>query len=738
MSPYIQALRRASVAITGLSLILVLLAWATSVHAHVTRIVIDLRTTAFAGATFGSVGQYEQIVGRAFGELDPHDPRNAIIQDIELAPRNARGKVEYVASFQMFKPLDMTKASGLMWHDVPNRGNRAGFPVDSRNNGDVQVNTGWQGENAGGVAHPASPDSPLPIIPSLRDWVKVPIVKNQDGSAIKGVVMGRILNASGVNSQPMIVHSNPVPYKPVTLDTTQARLVSRVHETIEGRITGEARVASADWAWASCNATNPFPGTPDPTQICVRGGFVADRVYQVVFTTQDPPVLGIGFASFRDVGSFFKNSMEEQNPIAGKIRWVIGRGSSQSGNYLRAYLHLGFNEDEAGRQVQDGMWPIIAGRRVALNFRFAMPDGVLKLYEPGSEGPQWWARYQDRVRGLPKRGILDRCRGTHTCPKVIEHFGAAEIWALKLGPEWVGTDAKKDIPLPKNVRRYYIPSTPHGGGGGGFSNPTTASSCPSVGYGTGIFVDNPVPHTQTVTALRLHFRNWVMNGTLPPASRWPTLKPLKEQRDEQDDDDDDDDDDRKGRDRDDDHKGHAKSRPLLVTPTKEAMGFPTIPGVPATAPTGLISPVLDYDFGPDFDYSDASGVQTVIPPRIKQVIKMLVPRVDADGNELGGVPVVLRDAPLGTYLGWNITAAGFHKGKICNYQGSMIPFAKTRAERLASGDPRLSLEERYGDHTGYVNAVRAAAAIAVAQGFLLQADADALISAAQASSVLNP
>jgi hypothetical protein len=198
-----------------------------------------------------------------------------------------------------------------------------------------------------------------------------------------------------------------------------------------------------------------------------------------------------------------------------------------------------------------------------------------------------------------------------------------------------------------------------------------------------------------------------MNGTLPPESLYPTLRGPKGERN-------------------------------LVEATKSAMGFPTVPGVPPTAPTGLINPVLDYDFGPDFDYSDASGIQSIQPPGIKQVIKMLVPRVDADGNELGGVPVVLRDAPLGTYLGWNITAAGFHQGKICNYEGGMIPFARTQAERTANGDPRLSLEERYGDHAGYVAAVLAAAANAVAQGFLLPADADALIAAAAASNVLNP
>ena len=176
---------------------------------------------------------------------------------------------------------------------------------------------------------------------------------------------------------------------------------------------------------------------------------------------------------------------------------------------------------------------------------------------------------------------------------------------------------------------------------------------------------------------------------------------------------------------------------MLVDATSEAMGFPALPGLPAHAPTGLINPGLDYNFGPDFNYMDGSGVQTVVPPRIKHVIKMKVPKVDADGNELGGVPVVLREAPLGTYLGWNITAGGFRKGQICNYEGGMIPFAKTKAERLANLDPRLSLEERYTDHAGDVAAVEAGARKAIAEGFLLEPDAKALIAAADASDVLK-
>ncbi len=676
---------------------------AATAHGAVTRIVIDTVTSpAFDGESYGDVGQYETIEGRAFGELDPDDPRNTIIQDIELAPRNASGRVEYLATFFLVKPIDMSKSSGLLWQFVPNRGARITLAPERRADGDIGLSSGWQGDNRGGTAH----DNPG------RDFVVVPIAKNPDGSAITGTVMGRIINAQGDASSPIIVHSNPLPYEPVTLDTSEASLTIIESETIDG-VTGVTRtVAGSDWAWARCsNGTDPaFPGTPDPTEICVRDGFEPSRVYQVVFTTQDPPVLGMGFAAFRDVGSFFKYAAADDagtaNPLAEAVSWVIARGSSQSGNMLRQFLHLGFNEDESRRPVHDGTWPWIGGRRVALNFRFAMPDGVLKLYEPGGEGPMWWERWPDYARGQPTGGILDRCRASRTCPKIVEHFGAAEIWALKFGPGLVGMDPRTDIPLPSNVRRYYFASTRHGGGDGSFDiEPPAPPTCPSFGYGRGLLPDNPVPHTETRNAIEFHLRNWVMNDIEPPPSRYPRL--------------------------------HGENA-VLVAPTKEAMSFPTLPGLPESAPTGLISPVIDFDWGPDFDHYDATGVPTIIPPRIKQVLPMVAPRVDADGNELGGVPVVLRDAPLGTYLGWNITAEGFHAGKICNYAGGMIPFANTEAERIASGDPRLSLEERYGTHAGYVDAVRKAAANAVEQGFLLPTDADKLIARAEASDVLRP
>ena len=708
--------------------LVVALAMATlPLQARVVRIVVD-DVQPLASAPGQSIA-YEQISGRAFGELDAGDPLNAIIQDIELG-KDTDAKVRYTASFVLTKPVSLQQASGLMWHDVPNRGTPITIGVAERNFGDIGLASAWQGDNAAIDANNGTAVRPTMLVGG-RHFLQVPIAKNLDGSAVTGKVFGRIVNRTGPDSQRLVVQTNPVPYLSATLDTAQARLVTRTGELQDGTAIGEAVVPSADWAWASCSATHPFPGTPDPTQICVKGGFEASKLYMVTFTAKDPYVLGVGFAAWRDVGWWFKHASADDagtpNPLAQRVTHSIARGISQSGNYLRGWLHLGFNQAENRAQVHDGLWPIIAGRRIALNFRWAQPDGVLELYQAGSEGPQWWAKFPDTVRGLPPAGILDRCDASKTCPKVIEHFGSAEVWALKLTPEWVGTDARTDIPLPKNVRRYYIASSSHGGGAGGFNTslpgaelPSAGPSCPGNNFGTGVLPANPVPHTQTVNALRVHFRNWVMKGTLPPESVYPTLN---------------------GKKGDGTKNSSGANVPDLVAANKAAMGFPTIPGLRPTLPEAdFIMPVLDYDWGADFNYTDASGVPTKAPPPVRQVIKMLVPRVDADGNEMGGVPNVLTDAPLGTYLGWNVTAGGarpFHQGQICNYVGGMVPFARTRAERLANGDPRASLQERYADHAGYVAAVRRAAANAVARGFLLPADADGLVSAAEASLVLK-
>ncbi|HEY6853500.1 MAG TPA: alpha/beta hydrolase domain-containing protein, partial [Gemmatimonadales bacterium] len=478
-------------------------------------------------------------------------------------------------------------------------------------------------------------------------------------------------------------------------------------ETINGKITVGETIPNSDWKFCGGGTFDaPTPVTSLPVNVCLKGGFDVTKLYQVVYSAKNPYVLGAGTAAFRDVQSFFRYATEDDfhtaNPLAGAVKWAIIRGSSQSGNFTRHFIFLGMNEDEAGRIVHDGAWPLIAGRRVANNSRWGQPDGVLELYQMGSEGPQWWHSFPDRVRDVHPGGILDRCERTATCPKIIETFGGSEVFALKMTTSWVGTDPKNDIPLPDNVRRYYLPSSTHGGGGGGFSeNPSAnAVNCPGNNWGRGTLRANPVPSTELVSRMRVALRDWVMHDIAPPPSKWPLLRGPKNER-------------------------------TLVEPTMEAMGFPHgIPGIPDSifAPENFVFPIFDYDWGPDFDEFNATGTPTNLPPPIKAVVKMLVPKVDSDGNELGGVPTVLRDAPLGTYLGWNITAGPgdatyngrpFHAGQVCNYVGGMVPFARTRAQRLANDDPRPSLEERYGNHDGYVAAVKTAADNAACQGYLL-------------------
>jgi hypothetical protein len=695
-----------------------LLTWVPASHARVTRIVLDQtdKTTLATGQDI----PYQTMTGRAFGELDPRDPHNVLITDIGLAPTNARGKVEYVATFFIVTPVDLSRASGLVWHDVPNRGGRITISPDLRTQHDIGLSSGWQGDNAGGTAVPANASSLSPVTPTSNEWVKAPVL-----SGVTGRILARIINRSGPGAQPLNVMGNPIPYFPLDWTNNSGdTLRTHTQETLRGVVTEGETIPNGDWKYCGGGTFSaPMAVTKLPVQLCLRNGFDRTKLYQLVYTVKDPYVLGAGTAAFRDVQSFFRYQSADDfgtpNPIFGAIRSAIIRGSSQSGNFTRHFIFLGMNQDEAGRIVHEGAWPLIAGRRVANNSRWGQPDGVLELYQMGSEGPQWWQTWPDPVRNLPAGGILDRCSASGTCPKIVETFGGAEVFALKMTTSWVGTDAVTDIPLPANVRRYYLPSSTHGGGAGGFNEAIadTGVSCPGNNWGTGTLRPNPVPATQLVNRMRVALRDWVMSGKEPPPSRWPKINADAQQEHE-------------GNESDgSNHDGSLES--TLVEPTMEAMGFPDgVPGIPGSifSPDSFVFPVLDYDWGPQFDAFNATGTPTNAPPSIRHVIKMLVPRVDADGNELGGVPTVLRDAPLGTYLGWNLTAGAsdphydgrpFHAGQTCNYIGGMVPFAKTTAERLATGDPRLSLEERYGTHDGYVRAVRAAADNAACQGYLL-------------------
>jgi hypothetical protein len=382
--------------------------------------------------------------------------------------------------------------------------------------------------------------------------------------------------------------------------------------------------------------------------------------------------------------------------VAGVVDHTIGIGDSQSGNLIRTFIHLGFNQDTQNRIVWDGAFPRIAARQTPINLRFALPGGAAGMYEPGSDGVVWWTRYADKARGLKAAGLLDRCTATKTCPKIVEAFGSAEFWGLRMSPDLIGTDATRDLALPSNVRRYYYPSTTHGGGRGGFPvEATAAANSPCT------LPANPNPQAEQTRALTRALVDWVTKGTPPPPSRYPTL-----------------------------------ANGDLVPATRAALGMPEIPGLPFS--DRLLNPVLRYDFGPGFHAADLSGVMTHVPPQVIGVLPTYVPRVNEDGNETSGVPSVQLQAPLGTYLGWNTFRAGVFAGHGCGFQGGWIPFAKTKAERIANRDPRLSIEERYGTRDGYVAVVRKAAEQAVNDRFLLPDDAARILRAAEASTVLQP
>jgi len=700
-----------------------LLAGAREASARIVRIEIVWRGPAYDGRRFGTVGAYEKIVGRAYGEVDPRDRRNALINDILLAPRNARGMVEYVATFTLLRPADPSKGNGVMLHDMVNRGNKLllvtfnracatpGAACDLEEAGDgflfregyTLLWSGWQGD----VVPVSGPPER-----NVMETVRVPVAHDADGSPITGPVVVRWSDVAAGTSTLSLRNAGFYSinalglgaYVPATLDTRNARLESHAAESMTGEASGVRQIASEDWAWGDC-AKTAFPGVPDSTKICLEQGADPKLLYQLVYTARDPLVLMLGMAAFRDVGSFFRYEARDgsgtANPIAGTIRTVIATGQSQSGNSQKTFIHYGFNEDDSGprgRIVWDASNPHIAARQNPVNYRFALPGAAAQLYQPGSEAVVWWTRYADTLRGRPAASLLDRCSASRTCPKIFETLGSAEFWGLRESANFVGTSGR-DIPLPANVRRYYFPSTTHGGGNGAFTlhPPKSRPVC--------ALPDNPAPESEHERALLGALVAWVRRGVEPPPSRYPRV-----------------------------------ADGTLVPLDSVVARFPRIARVDglqgAPSPAGMLLPILDYDFGPAFVANDMRGA-IVTPPRVRRAVPTLVPQIDRDGNELAGIESPLVANPLGTYLGWNVTASGFARGQQCGFSGGFIPFAVTRAERLADGDDRPSLEERYGSHAAYVERVRRSARRLVRERFLLQEDADRIVADAAKSDAFT-
>jgi len=738
--------------------------WSPPSDAAIQRIVIDQTATVnftpitLGTATPGVPTSYTVYVGRAFGEINPSDPSNTVITDISLAPKNAAGRVEYVANFQIITPTDPAGRNGLMIQSVPNRGGNS-ITTTALLQGVTYVQSGWQGD----LLTQCSPSAAIPYpcfdlnsgpygslntttgaftAPSVPDVaaagglktlagfvVQVPVATNGSGQPpITGAVYGHV--CTGTNGCGLAVGSAPtstaqlviqgpafVPYQPVSTDTTQAQFWTVSSQTFKGVTGAKTPIASDQWTWAYC-PSGP-PGTPNPNWICLKTGtFDPSLLYEMAYTAKNPLVLGVGFAAFRDLGSFLRYGSVApgggSNPLSGTITKASTVGSSQSAAFLHGFIFYGFNRDEAGRKIFDGAWPQVDGRMMVMNIRWGQPNNLMYLYMGGDEAPVWWADYPNLARGLPANGMLHRCTQTNTCPEILETFASAELYSEKFTASLCGFTCIEDIPLPPNVHRYFTPGGTHGGGAANFTWTSPATIATPAGQS---LPTSPIPATHTNNALNFALIQLIMQGTPMPPSVYPTL-----------------------------------ARGELVPNTAAAEGYPdfslTVPQLTYRGDQAWVPFV--YDFGPGENYDQQSGIPSIQPPIINAVLPYFAATVNGDGNEnVTGMPTVLGDAPLGTYVGWNLATTGWYGPNASNGPGSVgqvfagagnsggyWPFWDTRANRLAAGDPRPSLEERYGTHAGYVCVVTRAVNKAVYQRFLLPSEAPTLIASATASNVL--
>jgi Alpha/beta hydrolase domain len=649
-------------------------------QARITRIEIKrVEQPTFQGRTFGAVGAYEKLVGRAFGEVDPKDPRNAVIVDIANAPKNARGMVEYDTDFMILKPVDLAKGNHRLWFEVNNRGSLGSFQQynDARSD---EGNNPTTAEDAGSgfvmrqgySIVTAGWDISAPPGDG-RFTIHVPVAANADGSPIVGLSMEEFV----VDNDRTL--AGRLTYPPATLDKSKASL------TVRTRYEDEPAVVPADqWEFTDA-AGKGIRLVPEKTP------FAQGTLYTFTYQAKNPLVAGLGFAALRDVGSFLRYATRDDagtaNPLAGDVSHIYTSCRSQPCRTLHDLLWLGFNEDEAGKPVLSGIENWIGGATgIFMNYRFAQPGRThrqhISRWYPEFQGPFTNEVALDPITGKTD-GWLKRCTASGTCPKIFEVNSENEYWSKNMAVGLVDAAGKDRNSEPANVRSYLVSSLPHSGALG----PNGRGICQQP--------RNPLVANGVLRALLVAMDQWVSAGIEPPASRVPRV-----------------------------------GDGTLVAPLpRESVGFPAVRGVTYN---GRMHTGDLFDFGPKF----AEGILTTLPPRLVGApYPALVPKTDADGNDLAGIRIPEVAVPLATYTGWALRAVPAGADDGCDAAGQQIAFAKTKAERVALGDSRLSLEERYPSHAEYVDAVAAAANGLARDRLLLEEDVQAYMKKAQDAPV---
>jgi len=646
--------------------LIVLLAGSTSAWADVTRLEIARREVVLGGKAFGAAGPYEKIVGTVLLELDPDLPQNRTVVDLALAPRNVRGRVEVRADFYLLKPVDPRRGNGRLFYEAGNRGTKrilvtfqgASASADPAtpaefgngalmNQGFTLAWLGWQWD-----------------VPDGRMRMEIPIATDK-GRAITGLVRGNFI--------------------PSTRSTT-ARLADRGHKAYpvvdpasrehtmtvrDRRLDPPTLLSREKWRFV------------DQETVSLEGGFEPGRIYDVVYRASSPRVVGAGLAGTRDFVSFLKYAEGDRNPAPG-LRWAIGWGVSQTGRFLRHFLYQGFNEDEHGRRVFDGVFDQVGGSgRGSFNHRFGQASrDALHHYNilfpvdmfPFTDGPE-----TDPDTGQTD-GLLARAMASGTTPKVFHLLTNSEYFNRAGSLVHTTPDGTRDAEPPATSRIYMIASAPH----------IVAAFPPKhdpAGDPPGQAPGNPLDYSAPIRALFRALDRWVVEDVAPPASRYPRIADG------------------------------------TLTAADRA-GWPKIPGV--MMPLDPM-PAYRLDFGPEWP----RGIVSHEPPKIGKPFPVLVPAVDGDGNDRGGIRLPEIAVPLATQKGWNfrLPAAGA-ADRLAGEIGSYLAFPRTRAERDASGDSRLSIEERYRDRFDYLGRIADAATTLVAEGYLLAEDVPDIITRA--------
>lgn len=625
--------------------------------AEVARVVVTSRSDVADGASYGLAGPYEALAGRLHFEIDPDARVNRAIADIDHAPTNDAGRVEFSADFYLLKPKDAARGNGSLLFEVSNRGGKGMLAMLNRASGSLAPSTaadmgdgfllrqgfsllwvGWQFDVPPGDGR-------------LR--VDVPAA-----AGVKGLVRSDFVVRQATDTQ-SLADRNMIAYPAAAPD-------SDVHVmTVRDTPLGQREVVPrARWRFARRNGDAVVDAS---THVYLDGGFEPNRIYEVVYESEDPPIAGLGLAAVRDAVSMLKHDdVPELGFEAGAVTRAVGFGISQSGRVLRTFLYDGFNEDERQRIVFDGLMPHIAGgARGSFNHRFAQPSRASwSFFYPNAVFPFADIEQSDGALtdGLSS-GIEPRYR-----PKIVYTNSSNEYWRGSAALTHVGVDGRADLPLPDYVRLYLFAGTQH----------VMTRFPPSSQNGQQ--ANNPNDYSGFLRALLVKLNDWIATGAEPPPSRYPQL------------------------------------RDGTLTPF-DALRFPRIPGV---AQPQTLTPVRRIDHGESFR---TTRVATVEPPRVGEPYPLLLPQVDADGNEVAGLVSPELAAPLATYTGWSLYREPYGpEDELVSLQGSYIPFPRSRAEREAAGDPRPSVEERYPTREHYIGLVAEHATSLLEQGYLLDED----------------